>query len=420
MPPGQQGAAAPGSKRTGADPADKPAETKKQRRWRWLKIAGGVTLIGLLVFQGIVLWPTFSDSFRALRELHIPWFIACLAAMALSMSSFGRVQKTLLRAGGVDVSQRKSVSVVYAATSMTLTLPAGQVFSAAFTYRQTRRWGANHVVASWQLAMAGVIATTTLAVIAGIGALVVGTTVSPVTLVGSFVGLLVLAVGGRYVQKNPGRLESVGRWGVGVVNRIRRRPRHTGMHRVGDVLQQIEAVQMNRWDALKTFWWSALHRLTDVACLAFACLAVGAEPRISGVLIAFAAGKAVSSVPIAPGGLGTVDATLFAALTISAGLPASQALATVFVYRLVNLVLVNLAGWIIFFFLFRSSQADDAELDQEFVEGDMFQSSDAESVDAVQEDEGAQAGATDETSQGSRSDTSQRDKPKGIGRANPQ
>lgn len=354
--------------------SDATEVTKKPRRWRWIKIAGGIALLGLMVVQGVVLWPTFSDSFRALRELHIPWLAACIAAMALSMSSFGWVQKTLLRAGGVEVSQRKSVAVIYAATSMTLTLPAGQVFSAAFTYRQTRRWGANHVVASWQLAMAGVIATTTLAALAAIGALVVGTTVSPVMLITSFVGLLALAVGSRYVSKNPESLESFGRWIVGTINRVRRRPRQDGMHRVGAVLQQIEAVQMNRWDALKTFWWSALHRITDVACLGFACLAVGAEPRLSGVLIAFAASKAVASVPLAPGGLGTVDATLFAALTISAGLPASQALATVFVYRLINLVLVNIVGWIIFFFLFRASQADDAELDREFAEGDIFHS----------------------------------------------
>ncbi|MBB3039544.1 lysylphosphatidylglycerol synthase transmembrane domain-containing protein [Hoyosella altamirensis] len=373
--PGDENSAATGAARN--DSGD-PNRTKKQKRLRWLKIIGGIIVVGLLIFQGVVLWPTFADSFRALRELHIGWFIASLSAMALSMSGFGWVQKTLLHSGGVEVTQRRSVAVVYAATSMTLTLPAGPVFSAAFTYRQTRRWGANHVVASWQLAMAGVTATTTLAVVAAIGALVVGTTVSPVMLIGSFAGLIALAVAGRYVSKNPETLETFGRWVLRFVNRIRRRPLQEGLHRVDTVLQQIEAVQMNRWDALKTFWWSAVHRSSDVACLGLAAYAVGAEPRISGILIAFAASKAVASFPLAPGGLGTVDATLMLTLTISAGLPASQALATVFVYRLVSLVLVNIVGWIVFFFLFRARQADDAELDREFAEGDIFHAEDTQ------------------------------------------
>ncbi|GGC62675.1 UPF0104 family protein [Hoyosella rhizosphaerae] len=349
--------------------SDKSAKKEKRAgRIKWLRIAGVTVLVTALIVQGVVLWPTFSDSFRALRELHIGWFAACVAAMAVSMSGFGGVQRTLLRAGNVAVSQRRSEAVIYSATSMTLTLPAGQVFSAAFTYRQTRRWGATHVVASWQLAMAGVIATATLAVVGAVGALAVGTTISPVTLAVSFGGIFAIVLTARFIQKHPSRLEAISRRGLIVVNRLRRRPRSQGVHRIRSVLDQIEAVRMNKWDALRTFWWSIVHRSADVACMGFACLAVGAEPRISGVIIAFAASKAVGSVPLAPGGLGTVDATLFATLTISAGLPASQALATVFVYRLVSLVLVNIVGWIVFFFLFRADQAEDAQLDHDFAE----------------------------------------------------
>nr|WP_225443686.1 YbhN family protein [Lolliginicoccus lacisalsi] len=314
----------------------------------------------MLIVQGVVLWPTFSDSVRAIRELHIGWFAACIAAIALSMTGFGGVQRVLLHAGGVEVSQRRSEAVLYASTSMTLTLPAGQVFSAAFTYRQTRRWGATHVVATWQLAMAGVIATATLAIVGTIGAIAVGNSISPVTLSMSLLGMLVLVLVLRIAQRNPQRLESVGRWGVGLVNRARRRPPRQDIDRVRAVLDQIEAVRLRPGDAARTFWWSIVHRSTDVACLWFACLAVGADPRLAGVIIAFTASKAVASVPLAPGGIGTVDATLVVALTVSAGLPASQALAAVFVYRLVTLVLLNIAGWIVFLLVFRSGRAGDA------------------------------------------------------------
>lgn len=317
-----------------------------------------LVLAGLLIAQGVVLWPTFSDSVQAIRELHIGWFLACIAATALSMTGFGGVQRVLLHAGGVAVSQRRSEAVLYASTSMTLTLPAGQVFSAAFTYRQTRRWGATHVVATWQLAMAGVIATATLAVVGAIGAIAVGNSISPLTLSMSLLGLLLLVLALRFAQRNPRRLESAGRWAMRLVNRVRHRPPRQDIDQVRAVLDQIEAVRLGPWDAARTFWWSIVHRSTDVACLWFACLAVGADPRIAGVIIAFTAAKAVASVPLAPGGIGTVDATLVVALTVSAGLPASQALAAVFVYRLVTLVLLNIAGWIVFLLMFRSDQAD--------------------------------------------------------------
>ncbi|MGW6267044.1 hypothetical protein, partial [Cellulosimicrobium funkei] len=61
------------------------------------------------------------------------------------------------------------VAVVYGATAMSVTLPAGQVFSTAFTYRQTRRWGASPVVASWQLVFSGVVSAAGLALIGVLG-----------------------------------------------------------------------------------------------------------------------------------------------------------------------------------------------------------------------------------------------------------
>ncbi len=326
------------------------------RRWR---MVAALVLAALLIIQGVVLWPTFSDSVRAIRELHVGWFLACIAGTALSMTGFGGVQRVLLHAGGVEVSQRRSEAVLYASTAMTLTLPAGQVFSAAFTYRQTRRWGATHVVATWQLAMAGVIATATLAVVGTIGAIAVGNSISPLTLSMSLLGVLALVLALRFAQRNPRRLEHVGRRIVGLANRLRHRPPRQGVDRVRAVLDQIEAVRLGPWDATRTFWWSLVHRSTDVACLWFACLAVGADPRIAGLIIAFTASKAVASVPLAPGGIGTVDATLVVALTVSAGLPASQALAAVFVYRLVTLVLLNIAGWIVFLVMFRSAPASE-------------------------------------------------------------
>ena len=102
-----------------------------------------------------------------------------------------------------------------------------------------------------------------------------------------------------------------------------------------------------------------------MACLGFACYAVGADPRLSGLLFAFAAAKAVGSVPLAPGGLVVVDATLIALLTSAASISASQAVAAAFVYRAISFILVAIVGWIVFLVLFRKHQHEDLDYDFE-------------------------------------------------------
>jgi uncharacterized protein (TIRG00374 family) len=124
-------------------------------------------------------------------------------------------------------------------------------------------------------------------------------------------------------------------------------------------------VQLGKRDGAITAGWSVVHRAADVACLGLACWAIGAEPTLAGVLIAFAAGKAVATIPLAPGGLVFVDATLIATLTTAARISASEAVAAAFVYRGVSFILVAIVGWIVFAFLFRGHQHEDLEFDVE-------------------------------------------------------
>ncbi|MFD4183316.1 YbhN family protein [Rhodococcus sp. NPDC058514] len=334
-------------------------------RFWWVKWVAGVLLVALLVGEGVYLWPRLHESWTALSEIHWGWLAACIVAQAVSLSGYGRVQKQLLRAGGVSVGQGKSVSVVYASTAMAVTLPAGQVFSTAFTYRETRRWGASPVVASWQLAISGVIAGVGLALIGVCGALLVGGSVSPFTLTFSVAGLIALIFAVRYVTAHPNSIEAVVRWVLVRVNAMRRKPADTGMAAVREMLEQLDSVQLGKRDGAIALGWSAVHRVGDLACLAAACYAIGADPALSGLLIAFAAGKAVATIPLAPGGLVFVDATLIATLTTAASISASQAVAAAFVYRGVSFILVAIAGWIVFLFLFRRHQHEDLEFDVE-------------------------------------------------------
>lgn len=339
------------------------AAPRKRNRLRWLKWLAGFALIALLVGEGIYLWPRLHESWQALTEIHWGWLAACIATQAISLSAFGRVQKQLLQAGGVRVRQSKSLSVIYGSTAMALTLPAGQVFSTAFTYRETRRWGASPVVASWQLAISGVIAAAGLAVLGVGGALLVGGSVNTFTLILPIAGVLAIVLAVRYVSAHPQSIRSAARWVLHKVNDFRNLPADAGQERIDEIIEQVQSVQLGKRDAGLTISWSAVHRLADVACLGFACFAVGADPRLSGLLFAFAAAKAVGSVPLAPGGLVVVDATLIALLTSAASISASQAVAAAFVYRAVSFILVAIVGWIVFLVIFRKHQPKDLEYD---------------------------------------------------------
>lgn len=340
-----------------------PAARRPRNRLRWVKWIAAIALVALLVGEAIYLWPRLHESWTAVREIHWGWLAACVVAQAVSLSAFGRVQKQLLDAGGVQVRQRKSVAVIYGSTAMSLTLPAGQVFSTAFTYRETRRWGASPVVASWQLAISGVIAAAGLAVLGVAGGLVVGSSFNTFTVVLPIIGVIAIVAAVRCISNHPESIKQFARWGLRKYNAFRNHDLDAGAEAIDKVIGQIQSVQLGKRDGALTLSWSAVHRLADVACLAFACFAVGADPRLSGLFIAFAAGKAVGSVPLAPGGLVVVDATLIAFLTSAASITASQAVASALVYRGVSFILVAIVGWIVFLVLFRKHQHADLEFD---------------------------------------------------------
>ncbi len=81
----------------------------------------------------------------------------------------------------------------------------------------------------------------------------------------------------------------------------------------------------------------------DYLALLFALRAVGAVPRPSLVLLAYAAAAMLALIPLTPGGVGFVEAGLVGTLTL-AGVSGSDALAATLLYRLVSYWLPLPAG----------------------------------------------------------------------------
>ena len=73
----------------------------------------------------------------------------------------------------------------------------------------------------------------------------------------------------------------------------------------------------------------------DFLALLCAIRAVGASPRPSLVILAYASAELLAQIPFTPGGLGFVEAGLVGTLTL-AGVPGPDALAATLLYRLVS------------------------------------------------------------------------------------
>ncbi len=83
--------------------------------------------------------------------------------------------------------------------------------------------------------------------------------------------------------------------------------------------------------------------LFDFCCLLAALWATGSHPRPALVLLAYAAAGVIGLLPITPGGLGIVEATLSGMLVL-AGVPAGDALLATLAYRIACYWLPVLAG----------------------------------------------------------------------------
>jgi uncharacterized protein (TIRG00374 family) len=107
--------------------------------------------------------------------------------------------------------------------------------------------------------------------------------------------------------------------------------------------------------ALGARWEQALGAavgkwLFDYLALVCALFAVGARPRLSLVLLAYAVGAVAGMIPVTPGGLGFVEAGLVGTLAL-AGIGGDQALLATLAYRIASYwlpLLAGLGGWIAF------------------------------------------------------------------------
>jgi putative heme transporter len=325
-------------------------------RWAILGIA-----VIVLAVEAILVWDQLAKAWKSMLSANWWWVLAAAAAAMLSMHSFAQIQRTLLRSAGVRVHQWRSEAAFYAGNSLSTTLPGGPVLSATFMYRQQRIWGASPVVASWQLVMSGALQVVGLALLGLGGAFMLGAKNNPFSLLFTLGGFVILLLLAQAVASRPDLLDGIGVRVLSWFNQLRGKPVDVGLTKWREILEQLESVSMSRRTLGKAFSWSLFNWIADVACLAFAAYAAGGHPSLAGLTVAYAAARAVGSIPLMPGGLLVVEAVLVPGL-VSSGMTLPAAISAMLIYRLVSWIFIAAIGWVVFFFMFRTESQIDPDV----------------------------------------------------------
>lgn len=345
----------------GDPPQDPPKDSAlTRRRLQWVRRGLILAVAVILGVEAYLFWPTLSQSLRELRHIQWEWVVACVVAVFFSFDSYAQVSRVLLVSAGVKVKQMQVLGLQFASNAVSQSLPGGQVLAPTLVYRRTRRWGASRVVAAWQIVMSGLLMSAGLAVLGIVSGLLAGAKTSPYSVVFSVGLLIVFMVLVQYVASHPDGLYVVGARLIRWVNDLRNKPEDWGLERWKEVLAQLQAVKLKRRYGIEAFGWSLFNWTADVACLAFACYAVGEAPGLAALAGAYAASKVVNTISPIPGGVGLVEGALVPALVL-AGMPLSQAFTATLLYRLVSYVLVVVIGWIVFFVSYRRSMDVDPD-----------------------------------------------------------
>jgi uncharacterized membrane protein YbhN (UPF0104 family) len=262
---------------------------------------------------------------------HVPhpqpgWLTLAVVAEAVSLLAYALIVRIILGFGEVPARMRTLLRATVSGIAISSSLPGGQAASAAYWYRQLRREGAG----------------SGLAALAMIGSMVAG--------ILSLAGVIVIGVavagdhGPLAAARVPILAASVG---ILVVSLILRRRITGATARATRRLKPADArhVSVGRRDIASIAVLAYANWLLDCTSLYVALLAVHATVPLQSIVLTYAIAQLVASLPLLPGGGGTVEVTLalgFAAFGHTSG----SVVAGILLFRLISCWGLVPAGWL--------------------------------------------------------------------------
>ncbi len=329
------------------DPSTGKQEQEEPRLLSWKAVAKRAVVMSIagaaLYLVAPKLVGVFS-SFPQLASLDLIWLAATLIAQAAHFACTFALQRIALR----TKAWFPVVTAQLAGNSISLIMPGGAAAGAAVQFRMLATSGMDAgeavggLTAFSLLGVAGLLALPLFA----LPAILLGTPINrslfDAALVG-MVGFVLFAGFSATLLVTDRPLEAVGQAIQWTRNRLmRRRAPLTGLE--SQLVTQRDLIR----GVLGEQWWQAVllsaGRLAfDFLSLLCALRAVGSRPSPSLVLIAYAVTGVIGLIPITPGGLGIVEASLTGFLVL-AGVDSGAAVLATLTYRLASYWLPLLAG----------------------------------------------------------------------------
>lgn len=304
----------------------------------------------VIVVAGVALYVVAPELIGVLNawpnivKINLLWFLPALVAEVAHFACTFALQRVALR----TKAWFPVVCAQLAGNAISLIVPGGQAPGAAVQFRMLAASGMDATDA-----VGGLTAFSFL----GIGGLLaLPVFLLPVVLFGApvsgelanaaflgAIGFVLFLAFGVVLMVTDGPLRFAGSFAQTVRNRLlRKREPLTGLD--ARLVEQRDLIR----SVLGEQWWqatllSAGRLLFDYLCLLFCCRAVGAHPRPSLILLTYAVAGVIGLVPLTPGGLGIVEASL-AVLLAAAGLTTAQAVLATLAYRLASYWLPMLSG----------------------------------------------------------------------------
>lgn len=337
---------------TPADSAQKRQPGTRLLKPGWLGVAQAAACVAIAAGGAAAVYAersTISEGAAALRHVTVGWLVAGLAAELLSMVALVQLQRGLLRGVGARHTLRSVLVMAYSSNAIAITVPiVGSGIATAYTFRELRRAGTAPERVSMALTVAGVFSTVAFAVVAAAGALISGTPAAAVAGLATALALAAATAAVVAALRFPRardwlvtKLIAVLRLSKNVI----RRPKTDPGPLVTDALTQVGDLRLGYVTASKALSWALVNWLSDVACLVCAIAALRVPVPWAAILIIWSAGAGATSFSPIPAGIGVVDVVLIAALA-AAGLHDANAIAAVFLYRVISLKLLTSLGWL--------------------------------------------------------------------------
>jgi uncharacterized protein (TIRG00374 family) len=313
--------------------------------WR---IVARVLFLTVALVALYLLAPQLVDTWSSLprlRDVGWWWFPVMLALEVASMACLWQ----LVRIALPEVSWFQASTAQLAGNAISKCVPGGGPVGAATQMRMLAVSGIDLPLAVSAMGATGLLSTWVLFALPAVSLLVslVGSPV-PQGMVhvawGGAAVFILMFLAGLGVTKSNWLLETVGPW-IERANRsvMHRLGRQGGITVAGLEEQRDEMVRTLGGKFRQALFVAVGNWLLDYLVLVTALLAIGSEPKLSLVLLAYAVSAVLGMIPITPGGLGFVEAGLTATLVL-AGVPSQEALLSTLAYRLFSYWLPLPAG----------------------------------------------------------------------------